>query len=52
VAAAPLLAAFYNDRHNAAMMTNTDEASAADVLERFHEMRAAGEPPIPAGVEW
>jgi RimJ/RimL family protein N-acetyltransferase len=44
--AAPLLAAFYNDRHNAAMMTNTEEASAADVVERFHEMRAAGERPF------
>ena len=43
VAAAPLLAAFYNDRHNAAMMTNTQEASAADVVETFHAMRAAGE---------
>jgi ribosomal-protein-alanine N-acetyltransferase len=46
LAAAPLLASFYNDRHNAAMMTNTQEASAADVLERFHEMRAAGERPF------
>lgn len=46
VAAAPLLAAFYNDRHNASMMTNTEEASAADVLKRFHEMRAAGERPF------
>ena len=44
--AAPLLADFYNDRHNAAMMTNTEEASAADVVERFHEMRADGERPF------
>jgi len=46
LAAAPLLAAFYNDRHNAAMMTNTEEASAADVVERFHKMRAAGDRPF------
>ena len=46
LAAAPLLAAFYNDRHNSAMMTNTEEASADDVVERFHEMRAAGDRPF------
>lgn len=46
LAAAPLLAAFYNDSHNAAMMTNTEEASAGDVVQRFHEMRAAGDRPF------
>jgi RimJ/RimL family protein N-acetyltransferase len=46
LAAAPLLAAFYNDRHNATMMTNTEDASADDVVERFHEMRAAGDRPF------
>ncbi len=44
--AAPSLAAFYNDTHNAAMMSNTEEASVADVVERFGEMRAAGERPF------
>jgi RimJ/RimL family protein N-acetyltransferase len=46
VAGAPLLAAFYNDRHNSAMMTNTREASTDDVVERFHEMHAAGDRPF------
>lgn len=46
LAAAPLLAAFYNDSHNSAMMTNTQEASAADVVESFHAMRAAGDRPF------
>lgn len=46
LAAAPLLAAFYNDSHNAAMMTNTEEASAADVVEIFQAMRAAGARPF------
>ncbi len=46
LAAAPLLAAFYNDSHNAAMMTNTQEASAADVVALFQEMRAAGDRPF------
>lgn len=46
VAAAALLAEFYNDRHNAAMMTNTEEASADDVVERFQAMRAGGDRPF------
>jgi len=46
VTAAPLLAEFYNDRHNAAMMTNTEEASADDVVEMFQAMRAAGDRPF------
>ncbi len=46
LAAAPLLAAFYNDSHNAAMMTSTPEASADDVVEMFHAMRAAGDRPF------
>lgn len=44
--AASALAAFYNDTHNAAMMSNTEEASAADVVQRFREMCAAGERPF------
>jgi ribosomal-protein-alanine N-acetyltransferase len=46
LAAAPSLAAFYNDTHNAAMMSNTEDASAADVMQRFQEMCAAGERPF------
>jgi RimJ/RimL family protein N-acetyltransferase len=46
VVAAPLLAEFYNDSHNAAMMTNTEEASAEDVVEMFQAMRAAGDRPF------
>jgi len=41
LAAAPLLAAFYNDSHNSAMMTNTHEMSVAEVVETFQAMRAA-----------
>ena len=46
LAAAPSLAAFYNDSHNAAMMTHTQEASADEVVEMFHAMRAAGDRPF------
>jgi RimJ/RimL family protein N-acetyltransferase len=46
LAAAPLLAAFYNDSHNSAMMTNTHEMSAAEVVETFQSMRAAGDRPF------
>ena len=46
VAAAPLLAAFYNDCHNAAMMANTAEASADDVVDMFQAMRAGGDRPF------
>lgn len=45
-AAAPLLADFYNDSHNAAMMTNTAEASAEDVVDMFRAMRADGGRPF------
>ena len=45
-AAAPLLAAFYNDGYNSAMMTNTHEMSAAEVVETFQSMRAAGDRPF------
>jgi RimJ/RimL family protein N-acetyltransferase len=46
LAAAPLLAAFYNDSHNSAMMTNTHEMSVAEVVETFQAMRAAGDRPF------
>jgi len=42
----PSLAAFYNDSHNAAMMTHTQEASADEVVEMFHAMRDAGDRPF------
>jgi ribosomal-protein-alanine N-acetyltransferase len=44
--AAQSLATFYNDLHNSAMMSNTEDASAADVVARFCEMCAAGERPF------
>ena len=43
LAAAPLLVAFYNDRHNSAMMTNTRELTVADVVETLQSLRAAGD---------
>ena len=46
LAAAPLLASFYNDSHNSAMMTNTHEMSVAEVVETFQAMRAAGDRPF------
>ena len=46
LAAAPLLAAFYNDSHNAAMMTHTQETGADEVVEVFHTMREAGDRPF------
>ena len=46
LAAAPLLAAFYNDRHNSAMLTNTSEMSAGDVVESLQSLRAAGGRPF------
>lgn len=45
-AAAPLLAAFYNDCHNSAMLTNTRELTADEVVETFQAMRAAGDRPF------
>lgn len=45
-AAAPLLAAFYNDSHNSAMLTNTREFTAAEVVEMFESSRAAGDRPF------
>jgi len=46
LAAAPLLAAFYNDSHNFAMLTNTRELTAAEVVETFQSMRATGDRPF------
>lgn len=45
-AAAPFLAAFYNDSHNSAMLTNTRELTVADVVEIFQSLRAAGDRPF------
>lgn len=45
-AAAPLLAAFYNDSHNAAMLTNTREFTVAEVAEMFESSRAEGDRPF------
>ncbi len=45
-AAAPSLAAFYNDRHNLAMLTNTRELTADDVVEMYQSMRADGDRPF------
>jgi RimJ/RimL family protein N-acetyltransferase len=45
-AAAPLLAAFYNDRHNSAMLTNTRELTVAEVVETLQSLRAAGDRPF------
>jgi RimJ/RimL family protein N-acetyltransferase len=41
-----LLAAFYNDSHNSAMLTNTRELTVAEVVETFQSMRAAGDRPF------
>lgn len=46
LAAAPLLAAFYNDSHNSAMLTNTCELTVSEVVEMFQSMRAAGDRPF------
>lgn len=40
---APLLAAFYNDRHNATMLTNTRPFAASDVVEWYDGSRAKGD---------
>ncbi len=42
-ASASSLAAFYNDDHNAAMMTNTRRFAAADVVEWYARSRARGD---------
>ncbi|HOO39022.1 MAG TPA: GNAT family protein [Deltaproteobacteria bacterium] len=42
LAAAPLLAAFYNDSHNSAMLTNTCEMTAPEVVETHQTLRANG----------
>jgi RimJ/RimL family protein N-acetyltransferase len=46
LAAAPLLAAFYNDSHNSTMLTNTCELTVAEVVETFQSFRAAGDRPF------
>jgi RimJ/RimL family protein N-acetyltransferase len=45
-AAAPALAAFYNDPHNRRMLANTITLTAADVLTSYYELRAAGGRPF------
>ncbi|ALC18136.1 protein N-acetyltransferase, RimJ/RimL family [Desulfuromonas soudanensis] len=37
--AAPLLAIFNNDRHNSAMLTNTQEMTATDIVENYEFLR-------------
>jgi RimJ/RimL family protein N-acetyltransferase len=44
--AAPELAAFYNDPHNRAMMTNQEEHTAADVAAYYADLRAEGGRPL------
>lgn len=46
LAAAPLLAAFYNDSHNSAMLTNTRELTVAEVVETYRSLLAAGDRPF------
>lgn len=46
VAAAPMLADFYNDRYNAAMMTNTCEFDRDAVALLYRELQAAGDHPF------
>lgn len=46
LAAAPLLASFYNDRHNSSMLANTRDLTVAEVVEGFHELRAEGARPF------
>ncbi|MDP2646436.1 MAG: GNAT family protein [Desulfobacterales bacterium] len=40
--AAPLLAAFYNDSHNSAMLTNTRDLTALEVVETYQALRTNG----------
>ena len=44
--AAPLLAGFYNDSHNAAMMAHTAALSPEDAIEHFQTLRRAGDRPF------
>jgi RimJ/RimL family protein N-acetyltransferase len=46
LAAAPLLAGYYNDSHNASMMTNTRDLTVAEVVETFESFWAAGDHPF------
>ncbi len=46
LAAAPLLAIFYNDSHNSAMLTNTHQMNAAEVVESLQALRANGGRPF------
>jgi RimJ/RimL family protein N-acetyltransferase len=46
LAAAPLLADFYNDKYNSAMMTNSRDLTAAEVVETFESFRAVGGHPF------
>lgn len=46
VTAAPALAAYYNDSHNASMMTNTRDLTVDDVVETFESFWAAGDRPF------
>jgi RimJ/RimL family protein N-acetyltransferase len=45
-AAAPELAAYYNDAHNSAMMAHQTVMSVADVLEHFERLRSEGGRPF------
>jgi len=42
LAAAPALAAFYNEEYNSAMLSNTCELTVDDVVETFQSLRSAG----------
>ena len=46
LAAARALAGFNNDRHNAAMLTNTLELTASDIVELYQELRDGGGHPF------
>jgi RimJ/RimL family protein N-acetyltransferase len=46
LAVAPLLADFYNDSYNSAMLTNAGEMTVAEVVDNFQSMRAAGDRPF------
>jgi RimJ/RimL family protein N-acetyltransferase len=48
---APALADFYNEPSNRALLTNTQEFTAVDVVEQFAEMRAHGGRPFLLKVE-
>lgn len=40
LAAAPMLALFNNDRHNSAMLTNTQEMTATEIVENYLSLRS------------